>query len=367
MHILEAIDQKGEVTRVGLEAMLALGQGDTARSAQLYRQAAEVLESAVARLSKASEKDHARFFAATYYYKGGAYQEAARVCDQIRERRLPVRVRHLYPPFLKDVEERSAPDYVARYKRILEDNFRHAIYQNDPTAAQKVIDVLKDHQYILPHPFMAYVRARCCQIGGKRRAATLFYREAWGFEPDNPLYWLAYLDSLCKEGKHVEAWAIVEDRLENHPGAISSIGAMSVINATLERDRDANTPADEPIRHRRRDDLLKHFDSALEACQSMAPGERRAIAPQIDRAFLIAWVPYGEVNGIDQQPALIDRWIELSPDSPHARSLKRMISHLDESSGQDVRVGIQQAERYINEFSMKRFEEMSPILDTSLV
>ncbi len=367
MHILLAIDEQGEVTRVGLEAMLALQQGDTARSAQHDRQAGEMLESAVARLSKASEKDHARFFAATHYYKGGAYQEAARVCDQIRERRLPARVRHLYPPFLEDVEERSAPDYVARYKRILEDNFRQAIDQNDPTAAQKVIDVLKDHQYILPHPYMAYVRARCCEIEGKRRVATSFYREAWGFEPDNPLYWLAYLDSLCKEGKHAEAWAIVEDQLEKHPGALSSIGAMSVMSAILERDRRANPPADEPTRQRWRDDLLRHFDSALKACGSITPDQRRAIAPQIDRAFLIAWAPYGEVHGVAKQSALIQRWIELNPDSPHARVLRGMVSDPSEASTGDAREGIRQAERYINEFSMKRLEETSPILDASLV
>ena len=145
-------------------------------------------------------------------------------------------------------------------------------------AAQKVIDVLKDHQYILPHPLMAYVRARCCEIEGKRHVATLFYREAWGFEPDNPHHLLAYLDSLCKEGKHAEAWAIVEDRL-----------------------------------------------------------------------------------------ALIDRWIESSPDSPTARALREIASSRGKASCQDTREEIQGAEHDIDEYSLKRFEEASPILDGSLV
>jgi tetratricopeptide (TPR) repeat protein len=367
MHILQVIDPEGEISRVGLEAMAAFGEGDTTRSAQLYKQAGEMLEAAVTRLAKASEQDHARFFAATHYYKGGAYQDALRICDQIRPRRLPARVRSMYPPFLKDVEERSAPEYLGRYRRILEDNFRDAIARNDAAAAQKVIDVLKDHQYILPHPFMAYVRAVCCEIVGKRRAATLFYREAWGFEPENPHYLLGYLDGLCKEGRRAEAWSVIEERLEKHPGIHSSIAAMSVLNASLEHDRAAHSSADERRRQEWQDELLNHFDSALQAAQSMSPGERRSIASLIDRAFLIACIPYREVNGARKSSALIDRWIALSPDSPHARTLGDMLSSPDEAPGQDVREGLQQAEDYVHEYSTKRFEEMSPILDASLV
>ena len=103
MNVLDVIDEKGEVTASPLEAQIALEDGDTIRSAQLFKQAGEMLESSVARLTKPSERDLARFLAATHYYKGGAYHEAARVCDRIQERRLPARVRHLYPPFLKDV------------------------------------------------------------------------------------------------------------------------------------------------------------------------------------------------------------------------------------------------------------------------
>ena len=125
---------------------------------------------------------------------------------------------------------------------------------------------------------MAYVRARCCEIEGKRHVATLFYREAWGFEPDNPHHLLAYLDSLCKEGKHAEAMAIAEDRR-----------------------------------------------------------------------------------------AVIDRWIESSPDSPTARALREIASSRGKASCQDAREGIPQAEHDINEYSLKRFEEATPIPDASLV
>jgi hypothetical protein len=365
MNVLGVIDRNGEVTNVALEAQVALQNGDTTRSAHLFNKAGEMLESSVERLAKASDRDLARFFAATHYFKGGAYQETARVCGKIREQRLPARFRHLYPPFLKDVRERSAPDYVAGYDRVLRADFQKAIGHDDPSAAQRVIDILKDHPYILKRPFMAYVRARCCEVLGIRQVATSFFRHAWRFEPDNPLYSLAYLDSLCKEGKHVEAWAVVEERLEQHSGALSSIYAMSVINAILERDRAASTPVDEQVR--RREELLRHFASALGACQSMAPAERSAIAPQIDYAFLIAWVPYTEAHDVAEQMILINRWIELNPDSPHPRVLRRMITDSGEASAGDAREGIRQAERYINELSIKRFDEISPILDASLV
>ncbi len=220
MNTLTVIDRHGEVTNVSLQAQIALEEGDTARSAQLFKEAGEMLESAVARLKKASDRDLARFLAATHYYKGGAYQEAARVCEMIRERRVPSHVRHLYLPFLKDVEERSSPDYAAKYKQILDDDYRRAVTQNDASAAQNAIDVLKDHQYILPHPFMAYVRAKCCEILGHQRAATLFYRDAWRFEPDEPGYLHDYLDSLRKEGRHEEPRAIADGQHEQHAGAL---------------------------------------------------------------------------------------------------------------------------------------------------
>jgi hypothetical protein len=341
VNVFEAVDKRGEVTRVSGEAQIALEAGDTPRSTQLFVQAGEMLESAVPRLAKASERDLARFLAATHFYKGGAYQEAARVCGRIQAGRLPSRVRHLYPPFLKDVKERSAPDYTRRHAAIVADLYQRVTRDGDLAAAQGVIDLLIAHPYLFPRDRMAYMRARCCDVLGHRRATTLFFRDAWTFNPDNPLYSLAYLDSLCKEGKHAEAWAVVEERLEKHPGALSSIYAMSVINAILDRDRSAATRGDEGIRRPRRDELLEHFASALEACRAMAPAERRAIAPQIEYAFLVAWSPYREVHDIGDQLDLIKLWIDLHPNSSHARVLRGMVIYPGEASNQAFREAIQ--------------------------
>jgi hypothetical protein len=166
VHVLEVIDEKDEVTRIALEAQISLEDGDTIRSAQLFKQAAEMLESSVARLAKPSERDLARFLAATHFYKGGNYLEAARVCARIQERRLPARVRHLYLPFLKDVRERAAPDYPAEYARMLTDYYRR-VREGDRDAAQNAIDLLIDHPYLLPRERMAHLRARSCGVLGE--------------------------------------------------------------------------------------------------------------------------------------------------------------------------------------------------------
>lgn len=341
MNVLDAIDEKGDVTRVALEAQIALEDGDTIRSAQLFRQAGEMLESSVARLTKASERDLARFLAATHYYKGAAYQDAARMCDRIQGRRLPARVRHLYPPFLEDVRERSAPGYAERYTEGIRELYGRATREGDPTASQKVIDLLIAHPYLFPRDRMAHMRARCCDVLGRRRSTTLFYRDAWRFNPDRPYGLPPYLDSLCKEGKHAEAWEVVERELRERPGARSAACAMLVINAIRIRDSQSS-PAEGPGGPRASlTDLLGYFESAETAYRSLTPPERAKIALLIDFAFSIAWVAYVELVDATGQRETLNRWIELRPDRPDPYVIRGMMTH----PGQDSIRDFQAAER----------------------
>jgi hypothetical protein len=227
MNVLLAIDPKGDVTRIGLEARIALQNGDTANCARLSHQAAELIESVISDLKRPSERDLARFMAATHCYNGGHYEKAVKVCETIRVNRLPARYRHLYPPFLKQVKERSAPGYATRYRDRIDNAFGRAVKEGDRSAAQEVIEILKDHQFLLPQDRMAYVRARCCEVLGEQRTASIFYRDAWRFNPEEPDYLSSYLGSLCKEGRHAEARAIIEEELANHPGVPSSIKATA--------------------------------------------------------------------------------------------------------------------------------------------
>ncbi len=340
MNVLTVIDRDGEATNVGLEAQCALQEGDTSRSAQFFKRAGEILESAVARLEKPSERDLARFLAATHYYKGGIYLEAARVCRKIQERRLPSRVRHLYPPFLTDVKERSAPDYAARYTEMVKERYQRVTVEGDRTAAQEVIDLLIAHPYLFPRDRMAHMRARCCDVLGHRRATTLFFRDAWRFNPDNPHYPLAYVDSLCKEGKHAEAWKVVESEFADHPGVRSSICAMLVINAIRIRDGLSDQARGDGEPQASVTELLRHFEAAEVAYRSLAPTERTRIALLIDLAFSIAFVAYLELDDATKQLETLNRWIELRPDRPDPRVFRGMISHPGADSIRDFEMAV---------------------------
>jgi tetratricopeptide (TPR) repeat protein len=328
MNVLDTIDEKGAVTGVALEAQIALEAGDTIRSAQLFKQAGEMLESSVARLAKPSERDLARFLAATHYFKGGAYNEAARICDRIHTRRLPARVRHLYPPFLKDVRERSAPIYTTKYEMIIKDYYRR-VRDGDRDAAQKAIDLLIAHPYLLPRERMAHWRARCCNVLGLSRSATLFYRDAWLFDPDDLYSLVPYLDSLCKEERYAEAWKVVEGQLANRPSVQSSIYAILVAHRQLSAAKDID-------REQLLTTLSNHFDRALESYRAIPNDKRMRLALLMDWGASLTSDIYRELKALDRYQEIVDRWIDALPDSASARVVRGIATYPGESSRKDL-------------------------------
>jgi hypothetical protein len=334
LTVLEAVDKQGEVTRTALQANIALEDGDTPRARLLFRQAAAMMESAVAGLGKPSERDLARLLVATHYYKGGHYDQAAKVCERIQERRLPSRVRHLYSPFLKKVQERSAPDYADRFGEILFSQNERVRKAGDPAAAQRVIEILMEHSYLLPHDQMAYLRAKCAEVLGRQRAASLFYRDAWRFNQENLHYLMFCLDSLCKEGRYEEAWAIVDEELVKHPGVRSSINAIFV------RHRRFATIPDLQERQRFLADMTKHLELAWESFRSLSPQERTKLTSQMDWAFTLTWDVNRELKDAEEQRKMLDRWIELLPDSPYPRILRGAANYPGEASKEDFREAI---------------------------
>jgi tetratricopeptide (TPR) repeat protein len=338
--VLEAVGKQGKVTRIAMEAQIALEHGDTSRASTLFHQAAEMMESAVSRLKTASERDLARFLLATHYYKGGAYEKAAKVCAKIQATRLPDNVRHVYPAFITKVKERSAPGYADRYSGILRDQYRRVLTEEDLSAAQNVIEILMEHPYLVPRERMAFLRARCCDIQGRQRAASLFFRDALQFDPENSDFLSLYLDSLCKEGRHAEAWAIVEDQLADHPGVRSSINAIYVINSILVRDGRPNTVADQEGRRQRRADQLSHFQNALEGYRCLAPAERSKIELLMDLAFLVTWNACRELNNPGKQLETLNQWVELRLDSPFPRVLRGMMTYPGDAANADFREAI---------------------------
>jgi tetratricopeptide (TPR) repeat protein len=334
MNALDAIDKEGEVTRIASEAQIALEAGDTERAGNLFKQAAKMLESSASGQRRASERDLARFLAATHYYKGGAYHEAAKLCRKIQERLLPTYVRALYPPFLKDVKERSAPDYAKKTSGLIVDSYRNMTKTGDASAGRRVLELLIDHPFLFPQAGTAFLRARCCEMLGRRRAASLFFRDAWRFGGDNPHYLLRYLDSLCEEGRHAEAWAVTEDQLANQPGARSSISAIFV------RNRQFRIAADQQELWQLRADQLRHFETALEAYRLLSSAEQASYTLLIDYTFAITWATYIELMDTDKQLETLNRWIQSRPNSPAPRIFRGMLTYPGEAANNDFRLAI---------------------------
>ncbi len=340
MTVLDAIGKQGEVTRIGLEAQIALEAGDTPRASTLFHQAAEMMESAVGSLKKASERDLARFLAATHYYKGGRYEQAARVCKTIQEKRLPSNVRHLYPPFLKNVKERSTPDYAERYRRQVEIAYKRAVKGRDRAAAQEVIEILREHSYLIPRDQMASEWAECCEVLGRQRAASLFYRDGLAVQSGESEL-LVLLSRQPRQGRTARG-SLVDCR---RPACEQSWRAiLRQRHARHQRhahgDRQNMSGMDEHDVKRRRVELLKHFESALKSYRISGirgEGGGRALdgARLHDRLRRLCGI-----EGRRQSIGDADRWIELRPDSPYPHVLRGMMTYPGDAANADFREAI---------------------------
>jgi hypothetical protein len=227
------------------------------------------------------------------------------------------------------VRERSAADYADRYGEILLGQRERVGKEGDPSAAQKVIEILMEHPYLLHHDQMAYLRAKCVEVLGRQRAASLFYRNAWRFNRENPHYLMFYLNSLCKEGKHAEAWAIVDEELVNHPSVRTSINAIFV------RHRQFRAVPDLRERQQFLADITKYLELAWDSFRSLPAQERTRLTSQIDWAFALAWDAHRELKDADEQRTMLDHWIELRPDSPDPRILRGAATYPGEGSKED--------------------------------
>jgi tetratricopeptide (TPR) repeat protein len=175
-------DTKVEPDRASLaaaEGLAALGVGDTALAQQKYAEAGEILLKELGGVYKQADKMLLRFLAATQFYKGGHYQRALEVCKKIETRLLPESVRGLFPPFLNDVKLRAAPGYAAGVDRTLTKAYTERDYR-------RVLDLLRDHPYVLTPGKLAYVRAVACEEIGEWQAATLFHESAIRYSSGDP-------------------------------------------------------------------------------------------------------------------------------------------------------------------------------------
>jgi len=175
-----AADPNGTASRISAEAGVALIQGDTALAQQKHAEAGQILERRMKAVSRAREKHHLRFLAATQFYKGGHYQHASELAEKIDPKLLDERARELLPPFLKDVRERSSPGYLPRVRAKL-----NALWKAEDW--KDVLVTLADHQFVLPPGGQAWLRGVCCRRLGNLKASALFLAQAF-HDPDTKLF-----------------------------------------------------------------------------------------------------------------------------------------------------------------------------------
>ncbi len=97
--MLPMIDTDGAIARASLRGDAALGTGDTTMARQHYDKAGNLLLSGQVPGTKSATKHFMLFLAATQFFKGGNYDEAARVASRIKVQMIPDKVRNLFPAF----------------------------------------------------------------------------------------------------------------------------------------------------------------------------------------------------------------------------------------------------------------------------
>jgi tetratricopeptide (TPR) repeat protein len=213
--INSSLETPAEASRLSAKAQYALEDGDTVRSQELRREAANILEQAISRKRKQSDKHMLRFLAATQYYLGGHYQEARRLCQKIERKLLPVAAREVYDKFLRDVKERSSPEYAAAMREKLAQLWEKGNFQH-------VIELLKEHPFVVPAAAMALVRANYCANVGNFDTAASFYSDAlkFGVSPDAVMLIIPLVPvKLLAEGRLTDAAKLIEPLLAQVPVA----------------------------------------------------------------------------------------------------------------------------------------------------
>lgn len=149
------VDASGDASRAALQGEAALGDGDTALARRKYVEAGDILSRGAAESRDVRTKALSRFLAASHYFRGGDYASAAAHVRKVDPRHLPREVAPRFPRFAAEVGRRSDPAYAARIRAELARTWESGGYD-------RVIALLRDHQYVLDPPSLSFVRAVLC-------------------------------------------------------------------------------------------------------------------------------------------------------------------------------------------------------------
>jgi tetratricopeptide (TPR) repeat protein len=305
---LSLVDRDGRSTAAAAEGQVALASGDTPRAREKFAEAGAILEQQLPNARKQSEKHLVRFLAASQYYKGGHYRKALALCLKVEARLLPPEVRSLFPGFQQDVRSRTAPAYESRVQRELADLWRAG-------RAERLLELLQDHPYVLPPGTLAFFRAGACEKLKDYRAAAVFYADAFRKGvPEDPGVVVAPAVlplHLARQGRLEEAWDYVRHQLDliRHPVTFITASLLSYHRAS---------GAEGEVRQQRSAEQIRYFEEAwkgyreLPSAQSSHPEVRAYMAFCFEAAAFGLLRLRDEVRAREVTAAAID----FAPNSP---------------------------------------------------
>lgn len=210
---LATTEREHLATLASAEAQAALASGDTERARQKHQEAGAILAQEA---SDSAEKDLFFFLAATQYYKGGHYPEALDLAEKVKCPDLPAGTQPLFNSFLKDARDRASAGYRAGIRSHLQTLLAARTYP-------EILDVLREHPFVLPSGDLAFLRAVCCESLGKYRLAARFFADAVRRSPEDAevLLALATPMRLQAQGRVSEAWEYALVQLQALPNAVN--------------------------------------------------------------------------------------------------------------------------------------------------
>ena len=253
------VDRKGIASRLAAEGSFAIGCGYTTVAAQKYAEAGKELERNLASARKAPDRHLLRFLAASQYYHGGHYQRALNLSKHIERRFLSPDMRQLLTKFSKDVNVRSSPNYKERMRKSVAELWLAKEFQ-------KVLDVLKEHQFVYEQSSLAFLRAVICEELEQWKAAAVFYAMAIPDIPDGSDFMLMAVGRVLgmhSEGRIEEAWAYISHLQKLLPNAVTN----TVTSITCFFRASKATGEDRLLLHR---DQLRYFEDGRRAYQKLA-------------------------------------------------------------------------------------------------
>jgi tetratricopeptide (TPR) repeat protein len=330
------IDPTGKATKWSAEAEQARAQGNVREASELHKKAGELLESTIAGTANHTDRNVMRFLAATQFYLGGHYRNAAKLIGRINADRLPDQIREQYLRFEHDVHERAKPGYVqAIFDRI-------SLHRSKGEYKQ-ILDLLKDHYYFAEDWRLAFFQGQCCAHLGDFKAAAIFYSDAVRHSAD-PLLVLTVAVwplSLALEGRIDDACNCVEYLRTHVPHPLMTFSASVVLEkkaSATTHESERKTLYEEQIR------LLREAETAFK----LLPADAQQV--KLHREFAVmalvaAATAHRNLGGPASEEAAINHAIEFAPDDPLGWVIRGHLKYPSPQSVVDFRKAIELGER----------------------